>query len=244
MEMLCPACLGRVTTDDGKTARCTIHGGTFQILFNRAAMSLNQPSTPAPQPPPDSPPATLDLTVPVAEAASPPPPAPSGASGPLTVGELLAQHPPTGMYCVQHPGTMATQRCANCGGYMCATCDFVFPDGLHLCPACATNPQPALTPKRKRSMIISFVLAGGATLGMILCFGIAVAAGESRGTEQLVGFLFMLLVLVPSIAGIAVGLGAIDRRRKNSPALWAAVIWNGLLLASFLLLMVVGIFAG
>lgn len=36
-ELLCPECLGTLQVQDGRTARCTTHGGQFEILFLRSA---------------------------------------------------------------------------------------------------------------------------------------------------------------------------------------------------------------
>jgi hypothetical protein len=86
------------------------------------------------------------------------------------------------------------------------------------------------------------VLAAGATLGIILIIGsAALHPVKSKEDEQLLGVLFTLTVMLPSIIGLGIGLGAIDRRYKNPASLWAAAIWNGVILGVFLLLCIVGL---
>src|SRR5581483_9350020 len=132
--------------------------------------------------------------------------------------------------------------CQSCGAYMCATCDFALPNGLHFCPTCATKPQAALGPKRRRAMIWSFVCAGGASAAFIISLAYAgLHPPHSQVDEQALGVMMMFTTLVPAIIGLGVGLGAIDRRHRNPVSLWAATIWNGVITAIFLLLCVVGV---
>jgi len=143
--------------------------------------------------------------------------------------------------CPQHPNVAAVQLCQICGAPMCATCDFLLPGNLHVCPTCATQPQTSLSPKRKRMLIGSFALAAWCTLVMA-----ALMAGAFRGMardkseEEAFGLLLMFILLVPSIIGVALGLGAMDRRLSNTMAMWIATIWNGLILGGFILLMIIG----
>lgn len=125
---------------------------------------------------------------------------------------------------------------------MCATCDFALDGGLHLCPSCATKPRTTLGKKRKSARMWSFILAIGSTVGFIVAT--VIAGMRNTGTEvdaQMIGVLFSVFVLVPSICGLGIGLGAIDRRYSNPGSLWAAVIWNGIVLGGFLLLSVIGL---
>jgi len=76
----------------------------------------------------------------------------------------------------------------------------------------------------------------------------ALLAGAFKGMarnkedQEAFGMLLMLLLLVPSIIGVALGVSSMDRRLPNSIAMWIATIWNGMILAGFLLLMIVGLF--
>ncbi len=199
---------------DGK-ARCTIHGGAYQVLFQRT---------------PEAPPA-LAAASDAAGAAADPAANPPPAAPPLSAG----------LRCVQHPHLPAIRQCQSCGAYVCSTCDFAFPGDLHLCPTCATKPQTELSGKRRTMRAWSFGLAVGATVGMVLVFaGVFQGKARSAAEVEALGGLLMLMILVPAIVGISLGLGATDRRLANPLSLRVAVIWNGLLIGAFLLLCIVG----
>lgn len=215
MEPLCPQCLGQLTITD-KEARCTLHGGTYQVYFRR----------PAPKP-------VVSLVEPSPNA--------SPELSPLPPALPAAKY--AGMRCVQHPNVEATAQCTSCGAYMCATCDFALPGGIHVCPSCAVSSQEKLSSRRKTSLVWSFILAGWTTLGLIAIFGGAFARFiKTKEDIQAIGVAFSVFILIPSIVGFGLGLGAIDRRLRNPPALWVAMVWNGLVLAIFLLLCVIGSF--
>jgi hypothetical protein len=223
MEMVCPECLGTLETSDGRSARCTTHGGEFQILFSRWRPATVPPllgAGPA-------------LTVGQPAVAEPP---------------LLADLPPAipvGVHCVQHPAVAATSQCKLCGAFMCATCDFTLPGNLHVCPSCATAPRTEMSPRRKRFMWGAYGFAIFATLGLgLLMSGVFAGMAETKGGESALGILISLLVLVPAIVGMGMGFSAIDRRLANPMALWIATIWNIILIVAYVLLCVVGLFMG
>lgn len=146
-----------------------------------------------------------------------------------------------GMRCSHHRNLPATQQCRSCGAYLCDTCDFAFPDGTHLCSACATKPSTDLTKKQKQSMIWSYVCAGGATLGFIGTMAIArTALHRSQNALQAVGLMFLFFVLLPSAAGTALGFSATRRGHPTGWSVRGAIIWNAFLLGVFLLLTVIG----
>jgi hypothetical protein len=210
MQLRCPQCLGALVTTDGQTARCSIHGGEYKILFNRETLKVmeNVPLIPSPG---------TEVSPPASAAVQ-------------------------AMKCVQHSAVAATQQCCSCGAYMCATCDFTLPNGMHLCPACATRPQTGLGERRKRSMIWSYVCAGGATLGFVLFLVVCgMRSGRSKVDEELIGVMATFVILIPSIVGLGMGLGTIDRRYNNPVSLWAATIWNGVILGTFLLMCIAGL---
>ncbi len=208
MEPLCPECMGPLSVDESGTARCSIHGGTYRILFLKERVPL----------------------------AAPPVLADAVAGAPVA-GPAHFQ----GMTCVQHPTVPATAKCQLCGAYMCPTCDFVLPGDAHFCPSCATNPQPTLSPKRRRARAWAFALAGWSTLGMVAIFtgAFARAAGD-RETAGLIGTLMLFGILVPSIVGMSLAIGARDRRWPNPMSLTAAIIWNAVIVGIFFLLMIIG----
>jgi hypothetical protein len=149
---------------------------------------------------------------------------------------------PAGMRCVQHPTVAATGSCRTCGAYFCATCDFALPGGVHLCPTCATTPNTALSPRRKRAMIASIAIAVWCTIFLAVLFSGALAKHlRTAADRQALGVAFSLFLMVPSIVGLALGLGSIDRRLNNPPPLWVGTIWNGVIVAIFLLLCIAGL---
>ncbi len=124
---------------------------------------------------------------------------------------------------------------------MCQTCTFDLPGGAKICPTCATA-APKLSPKRKKLLIASYVLAVWCTIVMMALFG-----GMFRGfvrdkdDQEVLGLIFICLLLAPSITGLALGLSSMDKRLSNSIAMWVATVWNGVILAGFLLLEIVGL---
>jgi hypothetical protein len=146
--------------------------------------------------------------------------------------------------CRQHPNVAAVQICRLCGDPMCATCDFLLPGNLHVCPSCATKPQTALSPKRKGMLIASFALAVWGTLVMAaLMTGVFRGMGRDPEGQQALGLLLILIWVIPAIIGTSLGVGAMDRRLSNRMAMWIAAIWNGLILGIFIVLTIIGLMA-
>jgi hypothetical protein len=58
----------------------------------------------------------------------------------------------------------------------------------------------------------------------------------------MLGMLLTLFLLVPGVGGLALGASAINRRLYNPPIVWIATIWNGLIVAGFVLLCIIGMF--
>ncbi|MBI5722507.1 MAG: hypothetical protein HZA50_01005 [Planctomycetes bacterium] len=144
---------------------------------------------------------------------------------------------PPGTKCRLHPQADAMHLCRSCRAPVCATCDFSFPGGIHLCPTCAVSPQQGLTGKRKVLVGVAFALAIWVTAGTALLFsGMAANAGESAAT--LIG----ILIGIPAIIGGGVGIACFERRLGNPPVVWVAAIWNIILLALMMILTVIGSF--
>ena len=142
--------------------------------------------------------------------------------------------------CKQHPNVAAVQLCHFCSAPVCATCDFLLPGNFHACPACATSPQSKLSPKRRKMLVSSYVLAIWCTVIMgALMTGMFAGMVRTKEDEAAFGTLIMIIVLVPAIAGIALGVSS-KGRNSTSMASWIAIIWNALFLAGLLLLMVIG----
>ncbi len=165
-------------------------------------------------------------------------PAPVAAT-PAFVSDLPAVG--EGVMCTRHPEVQAVETCDACQSAICATCDFAFPGGAHLCPGCATAPADEMGSKRKTYLRWSYALAVWCTLGMAFLFFGSMAA-TTPAEEEAMGAAFAFLVFIPSIIGTALGVAAIDRRLNNPASVWVAAIWNGVFLAGFLLLSVLGLF--
>ena len=148
-EMLCPECMGPLETTDGKTARCTLHGGDYEILFSRLRAS---------EPLPDQGPLQARRVAPAGEG-----PTRTKEMMPSEAAEMLelspaeaaaflkSSRPPSRIpeaptassgRCVRHPGKPAKFACRSCKALICETCAFPQADGSQLCPDCATAKPP------------------------------------------------------------------------------------------------------
>jgi hypothetical protein len=239
--------MGTLETTDGVTARCQTHGGQFKILYSH--WQPPAPDAPAAEfaPAPEAMcsrhtavPATVACQrcgKPLCDTCSFP------VAGGRTVcldcvpferprqrTEPVPEPIPAGVFCLQHRNVAATQKCKTCGAYMCHTCDFVFPGNIHLCPVCATASQSALSPKRKKCLIASFVLAAFATI--VLAFIRTHLAGRPVTAEERTAYGFAILFFVDgsSIAGLSLGIAA-KPRQKTPIAVWLAIAWNGFFVA-------------
>lgn len=127
---------------------------------------------------------------------------------------------------------------------MCSTCTFDLPGGIKLCPTCATA-TPKLSPKRKKLLIASYVLAVWCTIMMAGLFG-GIFSGfvTDKESQELFGLLLMVLLPLPSLIGVALAVSSMDRRLPNTIAMWIATAWNGIILTGFILLIIAGIAKG
>ncbi len=151
------------------------------------------------------------------------------------VGVVAAHH------CSDHPELPAVARCSHCGKPICQTCDFAFPPDLHYCPTCAVESTTTVTWRRKRSVIAAYVIAAWCTVGFpVFIVLAAMGGGGSEAKQTALGGLLMLFVFFPSVAGTALGVGAVDRRAGTPWWIWGAVVWNSLILAGMMLLMLIG----
>jgi len=128
-----------------------------------------------------------------------------------------------------------------CGVGSCITCDFLFPGNLHLCPDCATSGQGSLSPRRKKYMIASFILAGWSLVALA---GVVVGAGAIWGddpaAEMVLGFVMIAVAFLPSIIGTALAMSALRKGAANPLSVWISLILNSLVLTGFALLVLVG----
>lgn len=165
----------------------------------------------------------------------------STAGDPALVEAAAVSQLLPGARCTQHPNLAATQRCKLCGAFMCATCDFALPGNIHVCPKCAATPRSSLSPRRKKFMIGSYALAIWSTIGMTcLLAGVFAEMARSKADQEVLGMVLMLFVMAPAITGLALGVSARDRRLSNPLSITLAIVWNGIIVGSFLLLILYG----
>jgi hypothetical protein len=265
--MICPECMGTLAVATPVLAKCTTHGGVYRVLFQRGpgsvAVAPRAAAAVAPAAAPSSAGGATCVRHPAVEAtlacarcnsavcdtcAFPRPDGtihcPDCASGRM-LGIVDRPVDQANVPCALHPEVMASERCTNCRKAICATCDFAFEGGLHFCPTCATSSQSqGMSGKRKKLVIASYALGAWCSLGFVLFLIASVAmAGDDKNAETL-GGVFTLFVLFPALIGVGVGIGSLDRRLGNPWYVWGGAIWNGLILAGFVGLMILGMMAG
>jgi hypothetical protein len=163
-------------------------------------------------------------------------------SGPRLAIEAYA--PPSRVHalkCLQHPNVPAVQVCKACSGPMCATCDFLLPGDIHLCPRCVAAPPKRMSRQRRGLVIAAYVFAIWGTFALAIVFSGALRSlTQSREDSEAFDMLFGLLLIVPAIVGGGIGISCFDPRLRNPPSVWAAAIWNGLILLIYVGLIIVG----
>ena len=157
---------------------------------------------------------------------------------------VLAMPVPAGTGCIQHGTVAAVTSCHLCGAGCCATCAFLFPGTygpVHLCPRCAVSAHTRITPRRKKFLVASFVLAGWSTIFMgVLLSGALATLFSSRENAFALGIFLLVVMYGPAIAGTALGFGILRKDAPNPMSIWAAALWNALLLGAMVLLSIVG----
>jgi hypothetical protein len=167
-------------------------------------------------------------------------PSPEDPAPPPVIDESPAVR--AGMMCVQHSTVQATQQCRRCGAFMCPTCDFSFPGGIHFCPICVSKTDDGLSSRRKKFMIWSYVLAAWSTVGMTcLVSGALSGLARTKADRAGLGWVLLIFVLGPAITGLSLGVTARRTKGSNPPPLWIAIIWNAILVTSFVVLMLIGL---
>ena len=146
----------------------------------------------------------------------------------------------TGQMCVAHPGVAAVEHCSRCDAAICATCDFLFPGGLHLCPTCATTPPAGVAGKRTKLAIGSLLLAIWGMLGTIAMIVLTSAEGNDPREAEGIGMIFGMVVLLPTVIGLALGISSFERNTRNSPLSWIGTIANGLLVILWIMMILLG----
>lgn len=139
--------------------------------------------------------------------------------------------------CVNHGAVAATHRCRYCLVAICTTCAFAFPDGVYLCPKCATETPAEVTAQKRTFMRFAYASAITATL--------AIAGGITAGaagftSPELDGVLGLIMLLAVGAAVILSNI-ARTRRQKASFALRIALIWSWVLAGLMVLFMIFGL---
>jgi hypothetical protein len=223
MEMLCPECMGPLATEDGETARCTLHGGEFRILYRRQ-VSVGEATATA---------------IAGGAGAEVTPVGGLESEGRVKFGTTEAAV--EGVMCVNHPGVQAERHCKACHKPICGTCDFALPGNVHVCPACATQTKPGMSSARKTLVGWGIGLAIWSTVALAGLFAVAAGMPAEPGAEEALGIAFSLLIFVPSLIGTALSFAARDRRLSNPPLVWVAIVWNSVILAVLILLILIGL---
>jgi len=173
-------------------------------------------------------------------------PDPVEDEGEIPLREVVSAPPTRGianrsaLYCALHPAVEAVHRCAECKSPICATCDFAFPGGIHLCPPCATNPKQKLTPGRRNKIMWSIGIGAACLIGSLGMIVLVRTVGADREVLQMTGCMIMIFLLV-SVIGLVLGLTSFSRKTFNPAYIWVGVILNGLVVLLWSLLMVVGL---
>lgn len=98
-----------------------------------------------------------------------------------------------------------------------------------------------LSSGRLKNVIIGFVLASIATLGFgAVMFGFFANADGTSPDEQTFGFIFLGIVLAPSLIGFGVSSSAQENHLANPISVWIAIIWNALIVLGFIFLVIIG----
>jgi hypothetical protein len=84
----------------------------------------------------------------------------------------------------------------------------------------------------------SLAMAVVSTFGLA---GLLVGSANAEGAElEIVGMLGSAFGLIPSIIGTAVGFAVREPRLHTPTIAWIGIVWNGVILSTWLLLMIIG----
>jgi hypothetical protein len=195
---------------------------------------MDDHAAPAPPSPPAAPP-------PASEAAGGVPPAEVHPAVKARLAQLARQdgapppsRAPSGS-CVRHPEVAATRMCHRCGAPMCDTCDFAFPGGVHVCPACIENPSSPVSTARNVLAILGLVFSLGALAALL----VTVLHLVKLSPTAIAGY-FTVLVFLPTLVGFILSLSAMNKRRGNSILLWISNVISLAMVALIVLLIIIG----
>lgn len=97
-----------------------------------------------------------------------------------------------------------------------------------------------MSSKRKRRVYWALGLAIWSTVGTVVF--LLVCAGATSAQElEVIGNVAGLLVLMPLLVGLGLSLSCFEKNLSNPPIIWVASIWNGVVIAAWILLIIVGL---
>jgi hypothetical protein len=143
------------------------------------------------------------------------------------------------LFCYSHREVQTTLRCEACGRGVCRVCAFETVSGS-FCPDCMSSGP------RGRNPGASAKYAGGsvalAALGCLLLIAMLAGATALSGTQgEGLAMVLSLPTIGCMVGGLALGLiGRDHARRTGSPLALIGAIANGVLLAAYLLLVLIG----
>lgn len=147
-----------------------------------------------------------------------------------------------GICCVRHPEVQAIIRCSHCSVGVCSTCDFSFPNDLHLCPECVQKPQSKLNPKIKRNTFYSFGTAIFSFFSFVVLSFASTLFPDLENMDTVVGFIMLIFTIGPAIIGTSLAFGVMRKNQKKPFSLKLAVFLNLGMIFLLMLLSFVGIF--
>src|SRR5437763_11651910 len=124
--------------------------------------------------------------------------APPAAAAGVEPAVVRPTHRTLNETCRQHPDTPAVARCRICSRGVCATCDFLLPGNVHVCPACLEKePATEVAPKRRNLMIGAVAVAAYCTLMFVLLMSGTLHRAFGRG--EAVNAILGNAILLPAI---------------------------------------------
>ncbi len=254
MELICPECLGPLVFEGSTTVSCTFHHGRYRVLY---AVSEVQPAVPvAAGSVCREHPAVLAVAACIRCGRLMCPTCNFDVSGShycaACVSQATPERPAAPAYvlpndakCTIHPTVAAQHTCKQCGAYICPTCAFTYPGGVYLCPACVNRPREGVGKSRKTQLTWAYILTAWATLGTaVVCSGVFAHSIHDQSDLEAFGIMISFFIFLPVLIGTGLSVSTLDRRLRNPASVWGAIIWSGILLLIWVLLIIIGSFKG
>jgi len=156
----------------------------------------------------------------------------------MTPEDQLLEPPLPQQVCYGHPDVPTGWLCSTCARPICETCTFDTAAG-RICPDCITAGPSAQQRRSSAGYAFGSLASAAGGVSVFIAFMLMAAQGDNdQRLLNLVGYVALGLMLT----GLALGLvGREHSRRTGSPLALIGAIANGLLLALYLILMIVGL---